>query len=254
MKAAAIVVALVLCGGVSASAQVGDVPGRFAPATEISRRQALERYRAGQELLTSERYEQAAAEFTAAIGLDPMLALAHYGLGQSYMGLKRYASAVQAFSGCREAYVRLATLRQTDMVRADRLLDEEARELRDSLARVRSGQIKNTGPALEQQLEKRLEELETMRKGRGAGLFQTPAEVSLALGSAYYRNNQPQDAEREWLAAVNVNSKLGEAHNNLAVLYMMTGRKKEAEQAVESAERARFRVHPQLKADIRKMP
>jgi len=50
-----------------------------------------------------------------------------------------------------------------------------------------------------------------------------------------------------------VNSKLGEAHNNLAVLYMQTGRKAEAEEAVKAAERARFRVHPQLKEDIRKM-
>ena len=52
---------------------------------------------------------------------------------------------------------------------------------------------------------------------------------------------------------MDVNSRLGEAHNNLAVLYMQTGRKKEAEEAIRAAERARFRVHPQLKADIAKM-
>lgn len=240
---AAIALALVFSAPGTAAAQVVD---------ELSRRQALERYRTGQELLAAERYEQAAAEFTAAIELDPLLTLAHYGLGQAYMGLKRYPSAVQAFVGCRDAYGRLATLRQNDMIAADRLLDEEMRELRDSLTRVRSGQIKNAGPAMEQQLEKRLEELETMRRGRGERLY-TPAEVSLALGSAYYRNNQPADAEREWVAAVSVNSRLGEAHNNLAALYLMTGRKKEAEDAVKAAERARFRVHPQLKEDIRKM-
>lgn len=92
-----------------------------------------------------------------------------------------------------------------------------------------------------------------MRRGRGADRQQTPAEVSLALGSAYYRNNQPQDAEREWVAATTANPRLGEAHNNLAVIYMMSGRKKEAEEAVKAAERARFRVPPQLKADIAKM-
>jgi tetratricopeptide (TPR) repeat protein len=219
---------------------------------EISRRQAIEHYRTGQELLTAERYEQAATEFTAAIGLDPMLALAHYGLGQAHMGLKRYASAVQAFTGAKDAYARMSTLRQSDMMAAERRLDDEMRELRDSLARVRSGQIRNVGPALEQQLERRLEELETMRKGR-TDTFQSPAEVTLALGSAYYRNNQPQEAEREWRAAVAANPRLGEAHNNLAVIYMMTGRKKEAEDAVRAAERARFRVHPQLKADINRM-
>lgn len=244
MKAAAIVVALVLSSAGAVAAQTADT---------ISRRQALERYRAGQELLTAERYEQAAAEFTAAIGLDPMLTLAHYGLGQAYMGLKRYTSAIQAFTGCRDAYSRLAALRQSDMLAAQRLLDEEARELRDSLARVRGGQIKNAGPAMEQQLEKRLEELETLRKGPNGDRLQPPAEVSLALGSAYYRNGQAPDAEREWRSAVSANPRLGEAHNNLAVIYLQTGRKKEAEEAVKAAERARFRVHPQLKADIQKM-
>jgi Flp pilus assembly protein TadD len=106
---------------------------------------------------------------------------------------------------------------------------------------------------MEQQLEKRLEELETMRRGRGGDRSRTPAEVSLALGSAYYRNGQAADAEREWLAAVQVNAKLGEAHNNLAVLYLTSGRKREAQNALQAAERARFRVHPQLKADIQKM-
>lgn len=220
---------------------------------ELARRQALERYRAGQELLVAERYEQAAEEFTAAVDLDPLLALAHYGLGQSYMGLKRYASAIQAFTGAKDAYGRIVLLRQNDRLAAERRLDDEARELRDSLARVRSGQIKGASPSLEQQLENRLDEVENLRRGRNAGVMQVPAEVSLALGSAYYRNNQPQDAERQWLAAVGVNPRLGEAHNNLAVLYLVTGRKQQAQDAVKAAERARFRVHPQLKADIGRM-
>ena len=52
---------------------------------------------------------------------------------------------------------------------------------------------------------------------------------------------------------MSVNSRLGEAHNNLAVLYMQRGRKADAEAAVKAAERARFRVHPQLKEDIKNM-
>jgi tetratricopeptide (TPR) repeat protein len=231
----------------------GAVYGQGQSGDELSRRQALQHYRNGQELLLAERYEQAAAAFTSAIGLDPLLTLAHYGLGQSYMALKRYASAVQAFVGCREAYAQLAALRQRDTIASDRRMDDEMRELRESVTRVRTGQIKGAGPAMLQQLENRLEELETMRRSRGGDRFQIPAEVSLALGSAYYRNGQAQDAEREWLAAVKVNPRLGEAHNNLAVLYMMTGRKREAEDAVRAAERAQFRVHPQLKADIQRM-
>ena len=236
--------AFVLCVSALSSAQVVD---------ELSRRRAFERYRAGQEFLTSERYDRAAEEFSAAIELDPLLTLAHYGLGQSFMALRRYASAIQAFTGGREAYERIADLRQRDEAESNRLQTDEINELRDSMRRVQSGQVTvNAGTA--HRIQQRLEELETMRRGKTFGTaFRVPAELSLALGSAYYRNGQPQEAEREWLAAVSVNSKLGEAHNNLAALYMMTGRKQQAEDAVKAAERARFRVNPQLKEDIRRM-
>jgi tetratricopeptide (TPR) repeat protein len=220
---------------------------------EISRRQALGHYRTGLELMFAERYAEAEREFSAAIALDPLLTLAHYGLGQSFMAQKRFTSAIYAFIGCRDAYGALAALYQRDVMASERRLDDERQELRDSVQRVRSGQIKGAGPAMLHQLEKRLDELETMRRSRGRERLQTPAEVSLALGSAYFRNNQPRDAEREWLAAVSVNPRLGEAHNNLAVVYMLSGRKKEAEEAVKAAERARFRVNPQLKEDIRQL-
>jgi tetratricopeptide (TPR) repeat protein len=247
MKIAALLIAFAITAASTASAQAGE---------EIARRQAMDRYRAGQELMTSERYEQAAAEFRAAIELDPLLTLAHYGLGQSYMALKRFASAIQAFAAGRDTYVKLGAMRQTNAIDSDRRLDDEIRELEDSLNRIRTGNMKgqqdNSAVALG--IEKRLDDLKRMRQDRGRGeRSPVPAELSLALGSAYYRNGQAQDAERAWTEAVRVNSRLGEAHNNLAVLYMQTGRKKEAEEAVKAAERARFRVHPQLKADIGKM-
>jgi Flp pilus assembly protein TadD len=89
---------------------------------------------------------------------------------------------------------------------------------------------------------------------RGTSAYETPAEVSLALGSAYFRAGDLVSAEREWKAAVAVNARLGEAHNNLAALYAMTGRRREAEESVRQAERAGFHVNPQLKSDIQAMP
>ena len=61
-----------------------------------------------------------------------------------------------------------------------------------------------------------------------------------------------EQAEFEWKAALEVNPKLGEAHNNLAVVYLQTGRFAEAEAAIKAAEKAGFRVNPQLKEDVRK--
>jgi Flp pilus assembly protein TadD len=75
--------------------------------------------------------------------------------------------------------------------------------------------------------------------------------VSLALGSAYFRAEKFADAEREYKAATDVDSKAGEAHNNLAVLYMLTGRFDDAERSLARARKAGFKVHPQLEQDIR---
>ena len=81
-----------------------------------------------------------------------------------------------------------------------------------------------------------------------------PAFVSLSLGSAHFRSGQLEDAEREWKAAVAADPRFGEAHNNLAALFAMSGRRQEAEAEVRAAERDGYRVHPQLKEDIRRLP
>ena len=73
----------------------------------------------------------------------------------------------------------------------------------------------------------------------------------LDLGSAYFRTEQWADAEREYKAALAVQPKSGAVLNNLAVLYLQTGRYQEADDAVKAAEKAGFKVHPQLKQDIK---
>ena len=72
----------------------------------------------------------------------------------------------------------------------------------------------------------------------------------MALGSAYFRLNKLEDAEREYKAAIEVSPSLGESHSNLAVVYLVTGRISEAEAAVKAAEKAGFKVNPRLKDDI----
>lgn len=247
MQSAPALAILLLALGVPATAQ--------QVADDQTRRQALTHYRAGNELLSGEQFEKAAGQFQKAIDTDPLLALAHYGLGQSYMGLRRYASAIQAYIGCREAYRRLAGLAQSDQVNVDRQRDEEIRELRESIRALQTGRLKTATGDPSQRilgLDARIRDLERLKQ-RNMDPSKPPGEVSLALGSAYFRNGDREPAEREWLLAVETNPALGEAHNNLAVIYLMSGRKKEAEAAVKAAEKARFPVNPKLKEDIRKM-
>ncbi len=222
-------------------------------ATEGARREAFNHYRAGQELLSSERWEQAAGEFRAAIAADSLFVDAHYGLGQAYMGATRFASAVQAYTGCLEAARAVHGLRDRDRVAVDRQTDDQIRELKDQARRVAATQPGPAAVLKVVQLEQRIQDLERSRSSN-SGAFAPPAGVLLALGSAHFRNGARAEAEARWTEAVKADAKLGEAWNNLAVIYLQSGRKSEALDAVSRADRAGFRVNPRLKDDIRHMP
>jgi Flp pilus assembly protein TadD len=58
------------------------------------------------------------------------------------------------------------------------------------------------------------------------------------------------EAEREYRAALGADGSFGEAHNNLAVVLMMTGRLDEAQRHLDSAEAAGFSVDPRFKRDL----
>jgi tetratricopeptide (TPR) repeat protein len=217
-------------------------------ADEQSRRQAMDLYRAGQGYMAAERFGAAVESFTAAVSKDPLLAVAHYQLGQAHMALKQYENAIQAYQGSVEALKALHSLEQTNRFEVDKQRQETIRELRTEL----NGSGMKIDPLKRTVLEQRVKELEMERTASGQP-FQVPGFVLLAMGSAHFRNGDRDAAVSEWQSAVAANSKLGEAHNNLAVVYMLTGKKVEAENAVKAAEKAGFRVNPQLKADIAKL-
>ncbi|HXD75825.1 MAG TPA: tetratricopeptide repeat protein [Vicinamibacterales bacterium] len=214
-------------------------------ASDVDRSQALTLFRLGQEDLAGERFEQAIASFTKAVQKDPLLSIAHYGIGQANMNLRRYASAIKAYSDCIDALRRLHELRQAGNVEADKRRDDEIRELRE---------IVNHPGRLDRmkvlQVEQRLRDLEDQRH-KPFDTFRPPAETLLALGSAQFRNGDRDGAEANWKAAVEVNPKYGEAHNNLAVIYMQAGRLPEAEQELKLAEKNGFNVNPQFKSDLK---
>ena len=197
-----------------------------SPAQELlehqRRQDARKHYRAGEEYMLSEAFEQAAREFKAATELDPNFVLAYYSLGQARMALKQYPGAVVAYTSCRDLILREISLDGRAKGEMDRQRrDERLSVMKDQLGRENQGGV------------------------------QVPAEVSLGLGSAYFRLNQMDEAERNYRAAIAVDGKMGEAHNNLAVIYMLTGRLEEAGREIQAAEKAGFTVSSQFKQDLK---
>ena len=219
-----------------------------------SRREAIELFRRGQEFFTSEKFDRAAEEVTKATIKDPLFTLAYYQAGQSYMNLKRYASAIKAFEQSLESTRALYGLSETNRFAVEKQRDDEVREMRESVNALRAlaSRTPGSGYALRaERAEQHLHDLESQRSSLAGG-YRPPAEVLLSLGSAYFRNGDQQQAELQWKAAIDSNPKLGEAHNNLAVVYMVTGRYQQAEAEIKAAEKSAFRVNPQLKADLKK--
>lgn len=212
-------------------------------------RAAQQHYKAGVELMTAEKWDEAADRFKAAVEIDPLMAMAYYNLGQCRMNTKRYVEAVVAFQDCRSAFERLSSVSQNEREERERQRRDEINELRDDLNRLKY--VKNAGTGVAIQMEDRLRQLESMQNKDRAGDAAVPAGVYLALGSAYFRQGKVEDAEREYLQAIKQDAKLGAAHNNLAVIYLMTGRPNEAENAMKLAEKNGFRVNPALKDDVK---
>jgi tetratricopeptide (TPR) repeat protein len=221
---------------------------------DVERDRAQRHLAAGQDLMRSEQYEEAAGEFRKAVALDPLLVLAYFNLGQSYMALKRYPEAVTAYQGCEDAVIRLGSLDTRAREERDRENRDEIQELKSlhtTLEREASRQQGGQGVDYQMvKIDERIRLLEDMRL-KGQETIRVPPEVYVGLGSAYFRQNNLKDAEAAYGKAVGGNNKLGAAHNNLAVIYMLTARFPEANTSIKAAEKAGFRVDPRLKADLK---
>jgi tetratricopeptide (TPR) repeat protein len=217
---------------------------------ERQHQEAREHYRKGEALMIEESFEKAAAEFRMATRLDPDYTLAHYSLGQASMVLKRYGDAATAYEACRD------TIEARSMLDV-RLRGESRQERIDELRDIEAALLRWGGPegpptmtTMRMRERKRL--LEQQQEKDSVNTVEIPPELSISLGSAYFRLGRLEDSEREYLAAISEGDKTGAAHNNIAVIYMMTERFDEAKKSVLWAEEAGFRVDPRFKDDLEK--
>jgi Flp pilus assembly protein TadD len=216
---------------------------------------ALAQFKSGMVALESERYDEAEAAFKKAVNLEPNYEGAYYGLGQTYMRKHLFEDAVQAYLHSREAFRQNAAAEAAGDVAAEQRLRDQIQALKDTeRALQRTSQAStplNVNSAIER-IRGQITLLESRRNRRPDAPPPVPAGLSMALGSAYFRLARHEDAEREYKAAIAADPAFGEAHSNLAVLYMVTERYDQAEAEVKAAEKAGFKVNPNLKADIKK--
>ena len=231
------------------------VTSDHAAGDDRTREQALRHYRQGQAALNSERWGEAEEEFGICTQLDPLLVAGHYGLGQTFMATRRYPDAVRAYIEAENAFHEQQAEAFTNSLAFQEHLDDQILALEDDLV---SAQRQVSGPNAQRiqsavdRVEAQIQTLQALRHRETNEELPTPHWLSLALGGAYFRNENLPKAEEAYRAAVKVKSDLGEAHLNLSVVYMLTNRLDEAEQEVALAEQSGIRVPKGLKDDIAK--
>jgi tetratricopeptide (TPR) repeat protein len=219
----------------------------------INRERARPFYQKGWEFMRIEAWPDAAKAFQEAIVRDVEYEDAYYGLGLASMRMKKYGDALTSYVKCRDLYQAQAGKRFTNRQEALRYRQDRLTELDEVIRQFQqTATTAATQERLRQLTEQRRQLQEYLTRGGNISIDQAvPGFVYLALGSAYFRTEQFADAEREYKAAIAADAKAGEAYNNLAVVFLQTGRFKEADDAVRAAEKAGFKAHPQLKLDIK---
>ena len=215
-------------------------------------------HRRGWQYLRNEDWASAREEFQQAIRIVEVFPTAYYGLGKAHMGAREYAAAVTSFSTSRDQYLMLIGRDFTSQLEAKQRRQDQIQELRSLIDELRTqpGMSTISATARSRQLRDFTEYLrqleDTERSGHSLSRdVAVPAEIYLSLGSALFRSNRFPEAEAEYLNALKVNKDFGEAHNNLAVIYMMKYRYQDALTHLKAAEKAGYRVNPELKEQIK---
>jgi len=249
MRAAALSLVLALLAAPSAYTQLRRPPDQFRRVESP----AAAPYREGIRLLADEHWAEAADLFERAIDLDSQYALAFYGLGRARIGQKQYVAAVNALDRCAALYLQQAGNTASQRMNLAQIRRDQILELREQLRVIQ--QLAPTPPRQQaaDQITEMIRDLERdQHEGMDGLVVRVPAFVSLSLGSAHFRRGSMADAEREYRSAIKANPRMGEAHNNLAVVLLLTGRPAEAEKSVKDAEKYGFRVPAAVKDDIKR--
>jgi tetratricopeptide (TPR) repeat protein len=225
--------------------------GQSAQAV-TDRARAQPAYQRGLELRSREAFEEAEREFASAVRIDPTFDMALYMLGRTQLDLKDYAAAVVSLRRCRALHLAEASRSSDDRREGERLRRERIQEINRFI-----GELERVTPQTDRikeqirQFRERVRQIQDLDRVDGfRQALAVPAFVSLSLGSAYFRSGDLAEAETAYVEAVSTDPKIGEAYNNLAVVYMETGRYTLADQAIASAEGTGLRVAPALKQEI----
>jgi tetratricopeptide (TPR) repeat protein len=218
-------------------------PAANPPSVEAMQ-EAQVHVQAAEDKMQAQAWDDAISELRAALALDSSLPIAYFNLGHCEMALKRYAEAEADYRSSAKAILERVSESEHERAQRYAMIEEKIQDLRRKMQMLGQGDLRTAA------IEDRIRVLEASRPTEGKTAT-IPAELNVALGGACLRQGKFPEAEQAFKDALKVNSKLGVAHNTLAVLYRLTNRFQEANDEVKRAEKARFPVSPAFKKDLK---
>jgi tetratricopeptide (TPR) repeat protein len=224
---------------------------------EISRASKL--HRKGVQAMQSGNLEKARESFDKALQSVSVFPDAHIGLGQIAMAEKEFERALVHFEQARDGYAELgASLLDIRMKRYASAqsqiasLDDQIRHLESTTsAQTRGGTAAGGQNAITigkmRNLQQQLLAIEPPNPDEAT---EPPGEIFFYIGNALFQLNRPDDALGAWETCRERSPKFAMVYNNLALIYMQTGRLEEAKKSLIKAEELGFPVNPQFKLEL----
>jgi tetratricopeptide (TPR) repeat protein len=212
---------------------------------EITRqyREALPHYDKAVRAFSRNDHEAARRELDKAIEAMPQYSYAHLLMAKSWYLSKRYDEALPAIERAETTWREFAGIaadakadQGEALIRRRRGLQDQINALQQDFRQAATQQQRDQIQNYISTLQHQIEDIDRDQASRApTEMAALPAEYSFVHGNILLRMNRLIDAEPQYLRAVEINPKYGEAFNNLASLYYQAGRMEEARSVLAQA-------------------
>ena len=211
---------------------------------------AKSHYENGLKLLGKGQESEGKKEFLEALATFPEFADAFVQLGNLEMRRKDFTKGLERYLQAQMAFSRLqGIVRKQDMER-QRQIQENLDVLRERVRALQRNQAQGADAKIEQNLamiERLEQEQKKMLTRDGTPI---PAEVYFLTGNARMNLERFDEAIQDLKQALVLRPNYGEAHNNLAVIYLYRKDYPNAWIHVHAAEASGVRVNPQFRMEL----
>ncbi|MCP5102359.1 MAG: tetratricopeptide repeat protein, partial [bacterium] len=213
----------------------------------------------GLRLYENEKFPKAEKALKDCLKILPKYAPADFYLGRIYYEKKDYLKAVRHMNNAKKNYLFMANLHISSQLEYLESLREEKQRIYNDidqwtqkLSEATSTQERNRYQAIISGLEGKINIIdEKLRTPIPTGEA-VPADYYYVHGNILFKLRKFHDAVNQYLEAVRINPKHGNAYINLANLFFICFRPEKAAAYLEKAEKAGIQVNPEFKKAIQK--